>query len=401
MEEENILVTNSNRPNWLEKNTKKTSLIILIIFIVIIEIILRLFFPPHLLDQKHIVANELYFKNYLSNIEFVTYPSEFDNFEPVTNRVNSIGVRGPELQKKSKYRILNIGDSFVQADEVSFENTFGEKLNNSNLNIEFISHGIEGWSPTPEFSWLYHNSDLIKFDEVNLFLCVNDFFRKRDYVSVDEVYRAYANYSENGIPISYNVVSFEKTIRDIAREFYIYKILSLAKSKVSFAYDKSDIRKDEVNVPDELIMMSFGSEAWDDELKTNVLETLDVVRKIDVFLKDKNIKLNVLFVPLGLAWEDEFTSGKKALSSDWEKTKIISQEGIEIFTKEYLQSHEISYIELSDEFDLFKKEKENENISLFFDMDGHWTRNGHSLVHQILSSHYEDMKTRPSDDEGA
>ena len=393
MEEENILETSPVRESWFEDNPKKTSLVLFLISVMILEVLLRLFFPPHLLDKKYIVASELYFKNYLSDIEFITYPSKFDNFKPVINKINSIGIRGPELQKKTSYRVLNIGDSFVQADEVSFEDTFGEKLNRSNLNIEFISHGIEGWAPTPEFSWIYHNVGQIKYDEVNLFLCVNDFFRKSDYLSVDEVYRAYANYSENGIPISYNVASSERTIRDIAREFYIYKLMSLAKSKVRGASSKSSIRKDKVNVPDEIIMLSHSSEAWDDELRINVLETLDVVRKIAVFLKDKNIKLNVLFVPLGLAWEDEFTAGKQSLSTDWEKTKVISQEGIERFTREFLQDHEITYIELSKEFHSFKNE--NKNVSLFYDMDGHWTQNGHFLVHKILNNHYDNIKTGP------
>ena len=393
MEEENILATNPARISWFESNPKKTLLIMWLIFVIIIEFLLRLFSPPHLLDKKHIVANELYFKNYVSSIEFVTYPSEFDNFKPVINKINSIGVRGPELQKKIGYRVLNIGDSFVQADEVSFESTFGEKLNNSNLDIEFISHGIEGWSPTPEFSWIYHNVDHVKYDEVNLFLCINDFFRKSDYLSIDEVYRTYANYSDNGIPISYNIASPEKTIRDIAREFYIYKLMSFAKSKIRSASNKNGIRKDNINVPDEIIMLSYSSEVWDDELRINVLQTLDVVRKMAVFLENKNIKLNVLFVPLGLAWEDEFTAGKQSLSSDWEKTKIISQEGIEKFTREFLQNHEINYIELSEEFHSFKNE--NKNVSLFYQMDGHWNQNGHFLVHKILNNHYETMKTGP------
>lgn len=381
------------RVSWFENNSKKALLIILLIFVMLVEVLLRLFFPSHLIDLKRVVPSELYFKNYLSNIEFVTYPSKFDSFKPVTNRINSIGIRGPELEEKSRYRVLNIGDSFIQADEVSFKNTFGEKLNNSNLNIEFISHGIASWSPTPEFSWIYHNVDRIEYDEVNLFLCANDFFRKSDYVSVDEVYRTHANYSESGIPISYNIVSAEKTIRDILSQVYIYKLVSFAKSRITSAFDKGHTSSGKINVPNEIIMLSSNSEAWDSELRINVLKTLDVVREIDDFLKNRNIKLNVLVVPLGLAWEDEFTLGKQSLSSDWEKTKIISQEGIEEFTREFLKNHEINYIELSNEFNLFKRE--NKNVSLFYDMDGHWNKNGHYLVHEILNNHYGNIKTNP------
>jgi len=365
---------------------------ILLIFVILIEFLVRLFFPPHLIERKNIVPNELYFKNYRNNIEFVTYPDKSDNFKPTNNKINSIGVRGPELAKKSKYRVLNIGDSYIQADEVFFEDTFGEKLNSSNLDIEFVSHGIASWSPTPEFSWIYHNVDEIKYDEVNIFLCINDFFRKGAYVNVDEFYRTYANYSEIGIPVSYDVASFQKkTIREIVKEkSYIYKLMSFAKSKVISALPKSNTPYDKFNVPNQIMMLSDDSETWDHELENNVLETLEVVKKIGVFLKHKNIKLNVLFVPMGLAWEDEFKSGKQALSDDWERTTIISQKGIELFTKEYLKNHKLNYIDLSKEFYLYKKE--NKNVTLFYDMDGHWNKNGHFLVYEILDDHYKGIR---------
>lgn len=381
------------KKSWLESNPKKTSLILLLIFVILIEFLLRLFFPPHLVFQGSIVPNELYFKNYLSNNVFITYPSKYDSFKPTINKINSIGIRGPELEKKDKYRVLNIGDSFIQADEVSFENTFGEILNNSNLNIEFISHGIEGWAPTPEFSWIYHNSDKIKYDEVNLFLCVNDFFRKNVY-SGDEFYRYYANYSENGIPVSYNITANKHPIKDIVRGLYIYKVLGFAKSKVTHQVSKVTHQEHKYkNVLNEIIMLSNNSEAWDDELKSNVVETLEVIKNIDNFLKSKNIKLNVLFVPLGYPWEDEFKFGKRKLASygsyDWDDTTIISQKGIELFAKGFLQNHGINYLELLEEFDLFKKE--NKNVLLFYEMDGHLNKNGHLLVYNILNKHYKSM----------
>ena len=118
-----------------------------------------------------------------------------------------------------------------------------------------------------------------------------------------------------------------------------------------------------------------------------------VVKSIDDFLKHKDIKLNVLLVPLGLAWEDKFTSGKQTLSQEWETTTVISQVGIESFTRDYLQINEVDYIELSKECGLYKRH--NLDVSLFYDMDGHWNSDGHYFVCKILGDHYARKNTDP------
>ena len=97
-----------------------------------------------------------------------------------------------------------IGDSFIQADEVNFNETFGERLNNHfNGEIEFISYGMSSWSPTPIFSWIYHKGSLLELNEINLFSCVNDFYRKKVYNSTDQKYRDQAIYNSINVPVEY------------------------------------------------------------------------------------------------------------------------------------------------------------------------------------------------------
>ena len=52
--------------------------------------------------------------------DFIRYHSTNDTFYPTKNVINSFGIRGPELEEKNSYRVLMIGDSFLQADEVDF-----------------------------------------------------------------------------------------------------------------------------------------------------------------------------------------------------------------------------------------------------------------------------------------
>lgn len=365
--------------SWFEKNPKKTILFLVSFGLIFIEILIRLFFPSHLISRNNIVFNENYYKNYKNNIEFITYPSSQDSFKPVLNKINSIGIRGPELSSKSnKYRVLNIGDSFIQADEVLFHDTFGEKLNKSELNIEFISHGISSWSPTPEFSWIYHNINEINPDEVNLFLCINDFFRK-DVYNGDQYYRSFVKKYINNIPVSYNIP--DKTLKGYLSKLYSYKLTAFTASRLKILFSKK-----KYSVKNELIMLSKNKNEWDSDLKINVINTLNVIFNLKTFLDSKKVKLNVLFVPLGFAWSDEVKYGKQSYDYKWEKNFKISQSGIENYAKKFLELNQISHIELSKYFDQYKKKS---NQLLYNEMDGHWNKNGHFTVYKILEEYYK------------
>ena len=157
-------------------------MIIFFIILLMLEIILR-FANVTGRNQEEvlhpIVQNELTYKDYIPNSTFIRKPGRNDEFGEVINHINSIGIRGPELEKKKGFRVLNIGDSYVQAEELEFDKTFGEILNNEfKDSIEFISHGISSWAPTPMFSWILHKGLDLQPDEINLFLCINDFYRE-------------------------------------------------------------------------------------------------------------------------------------------------------------------------------------------------------------------------------
>ena len=169
-----------------------------ILFILFVDIILSITFNDKIFGNSEVsipinYENKYIHHDYIPNSDFIRYPSTNDTFYPTKNVINSFGIRGPELEEKNSYRVLMIGDSFIQADEVDFTNTFGEKLNNHfNNQINFISHGISSWSPTPIFSWIYHKGSALELDEVNLFLCVNDFYRAKVYKLSDQMYRSQA-----------------------------------------------------------------------------------------------------------------------------------------------------------------------------------------------------------------
>ena len=59
-------------------------------------------------------------------------------------RINSLGLRGPELGPKSKTRYLAAGDSFTMAAQVAEVDTFSSRLG-SDLGIEILNAGVDGY----------------------------------------------------------------------------------------------------------------------------------------------------------------------------------------------------------------------------------------------------------------
>lgn len=122
----------------------------------------------------------------------------------VTNKHNSFGLRSPEIsldKKEGAYRILYLGDSFVQGYGVeegkSFPRLVEKELNKKyqgKPNIEVINAGVPNYSPLLEY--LYLKNYGLKFDPdlVILEFDLTDF-------SNDLAYALEATY-ENGVPVA-------------------------------------------------------------------------------------------------------------------------------------------------------------------------------------------------------
>ncbi|MBI1872578.1 MAG: hypothetical protein HYS05_01655 [Acidobacteria bacterium] len=86
----------------------------------------------------------------------LTQPHLLDEFAPVVVGTNAVGMRGPELPALP-LDILLIGDSFVYAGQVAWDETLAPRLtqdlNTTGLNARVASHGVVGWSPLLEWNW--------------------------------------------------------------------------------------------------------------------------------------------------------------------------------------------------------------------------------------------------------
>ena len=62
----------------------------------------------------------------------------------VALRINSHGLRGPEVGAKKKKRFVALGDSFTMAAQVSEAETFVQRLA-ADLDVEFLNAGVDGY----------------------------------------------------------------------------------------------------------------------------------------------------------------------------------------------------------------------------------------------------------------
>lgn len=82
----------------------------------------------------------------------------------VAVQINELGLRSPAHIGYEKtlgvYRILLLGDSFVEAMQVELEETFGQQLarilNEKGYRVEVINAGVGGWGTDQELLWLRH-----------------------------------------------------------------------------------------------------------------------------------------------------------------------------------------------------------------------------------------------------
>ncbi len=140
-----------------------------------------------------------------------------------------------------------------------------------------------------------------------------------------------------------------------------------------------------LEIEKDVFELGQNPEKWDNELKENVLNTLNVLVDINTFLSKNNVKLNILLVPNIWYFKDEGLEFKKR--SDQSNLILDNKTGIELFLKNFLEKNKIKFIDLTDKFIEYKKT--NSKLKLYYAWDGHWNVNGHNLTYEILTNYYE------------
>ncbi|MCI0613063.1 SGNH/GDSL hydrolase family protein, partial [bacterium] len=334
-----------------------------------------------------------------------------DEYE-VLESFNSKGIRGPEYyyeKNGDEYRILILGDSFAEGYTVEFDDLFSEVLkrelnNERNQYYEVINCGTGGYSTDQDLLFLQSEGKKYGPDLIILLFCDNDPW----YNAQPKYYRGDKPLFvlENGEMILTNVpipipdtstiepatgeTAFFRKVKDwLNYHSYLYVF---ARRRVENSYDLFSLaiklglaepgQIASVSVPEEfeVFKKNYGEKivaAWE--------ITGKLIEKLNEEIASINGKLLIFYVP----------SRPSVYAEDWHATKRkygisdedwdIARVGLEL--REICKRNDIDFIDPTEAFKAEASKLEANGKRLYFNEDGHWNREGHQFVGEILAGY--------------
>ena len=328
-------------------------------------------------------------------------------------KVNSQGLRDKEysIQKPAGvYRIIMLGDSFVEGYGVNLEDNYGKVLEkmlneNSGKKIEVINAGISGWSPLSQYLYLLEYGIKYQPDLVILNFNSTDFFDDYEFYSrltneakqiLEQDQKQQLTQAKEAKKISQSKIFtpkplYTESVNDpqnipfvsdrikffLNKNFYVYHYLTrsiklaLGRATTIEVSPKSDRGKMEKDL--------FAITRTDNisEYKELFKRPQEDILRMKKIVEGNNSQLMVLLIPHGhMVGGNQWTIGRTPWG--FEKGKIYSSQSL----KEISRWAQETGIET---FDLTPNLREaSKSQKLYFDFDGHWNKNGNKVVAETL-----------------
>ena len=375
-----------------------TLLLSLIITLFILEIVIRIvhFEPPqYVTPEKMSETKGLYTRN--ASAHWYGQLGSILEFENIV-QTNSLGLHDTNhsLQKKpSVFRILCLGDSFVEAYQVPLKDTFFKILENelngvkqgplANKKIETIAFGQSGSGSLAELRGLTGWGFQFSPDLVILFVFTQNDFK-------DDLFYLYDLKKPKKSQITNNPPHDE----DIQREFSLYHHLLVFKNsllnqwlafKIVQLYREPRLRHVYINeFKDELaIFAKPGTQFFKDHQKiwrnAFTLTAANYIRMKRV-CDAKNAQFLVVFVDNQCLYNKERINELYSLMPQL-KDQIDFQKPMNDLEKIFAK-YKISSLDLTPWFEKYYKEYKR---SGHFKYDGHWNKEGHRLTAHVLQDY--------------
>lgn len=404
------------------------SLITVFVCLFFAEIALRIIdYPKQYLGSYNEEGSLIYLRSpefhhdYKHSQNFYRHPFDFSEM-PVINHINSLGIRGPEIASKgNKKRVLILGDSFVEADEIPYDSTFSELLNLNNNTHQYIPKGISSWSPILELNWYNKIGRSLDPDIIIVALCINDFYDSTSEWS-DVSYAKTCLFDKDNLPVTFNIHEtkavnapwynnikiarlYRNTILKINAPPQLIsqknntenKIQQYGNSKqidyyLTSANDEEyqnflqkllpNINEDRIKTEvSNFLTLHRDTVHWNIQTKANINEVFKQLSKLKDMLTNtnSNSKLIVTYIPLGInfdAAETDYSGwgvGESVINTDQ-------------FNNYLLEKSKLYSIEYADLYSYFKSYKLAHNDHLYLHNDGHLNLNGHRLFANFIKT---------------
>lgn len=378
-------MADGSAPRWFVRHPALTLAFINLVLLLAVEGVLRAGVGRRLVrerDSSPLEHSRQLHHNYIPGARFVRSPDPGDDFAPVQVHVNALGMRGPVPGPKQGRRVLIVGDSTVQADEIPFEQTVPELLNaRMRPHHDFVAHGMMSWSPTVEFSWLAHQGLGFQPDDVWLFVEANDFMRASVFDMSDEVYRRGARY-DGDVPIEYDVPlpRWKSRVLKVARRLELIRVLDDGFG----AWGARAATEEILTVPREVLALEEPRSAWPADRIAAFDGTIAVIVAMKRYLAARGIGLKVIVVPSPVIWADEAVG----LPKGWHPAGASPAplEGLEAHVASALEPAGVGIVPLRRPFAEWKASHPRER--LYLPADGHWNATAHRVVADVLGARY-------------
>ncbi len=292
-------------------------------------------------------------------------------------RTNSVGMRDRDHSfEKSPgvYRILVLGDSFMEANQVKFEDAFVSLLERqfggvTGRSVEVINASVSGWGTDDELTYLVREGIKYHPDLVLVGMTLHNDLQD----NLDEEFHVFTDghLQEKPRPeMSLGDFAFLQMKEFLASHSHLYQVLLRAK-RFSWVQQEGNRLSSHVASLIKKQPTPEVVQAWD--------MTRDLFRKMKVESLKQGANVVVFLIPLWVQVSEERL--KEFLTEHQLSIEQIALDQPQSHMKAIGQEEQVEIIDLLADFKRWEKEHPHE---LYLIDDGHWTAEGHRLAASVV-----------------
>lgn len=300
--------------------------------------------------------------------------------------------------------LILIGDSFMQADEMPWEERMGQLIARaSGLKVETI--GYSSWAPATQTNWLFQQP-LARGVHVAYFMMTNDL--TPTYPNSNLQY--HAELPGQPFPLTFQpkradepseAISLDWRSELMARSFFLSRGRAAVEAFLSPRADSgvrplllarelaaprtcADVSKAAAQLPAETwlldyVLLALPQDCWPEPMREGVDGAIDDVAAAYEHVRSLGGSMHVYLIPAGWAFENENMVGKAAMPQfGLAPDATVGQAGVARYIAEAPLQRGIPFDDLQPIIASLKAEKPG---NYYFPADGHWT----PLTHRLLA----------------